>query len=106
MRCRKRTNTRPRESRSRVGKTAKERAIGRELKAKLISEELTVDVGGKNFVKKSIPETKKLLEKQIQKLEDVKKELNDNLENIGEEFSKILEEVQRQERQEGKGDGK
>jgi len=32
-------------------------------KTKLISEDLIVDIGGKNFVKKSIPEAKKIIEK-------------------------------------------
>ena len=43
--------------------------IGRGIfvKTKLLSEELTVDVGGKNFVKKSIPEAKKIINEQIKK---------------------------------------
>ena len=63
--------------------------IGRGIfvKTKLVSEDLTVDVGGKNFVKKSIPETKKLIEDQVKKLEEVKKELNDNLEGINNELT-------------------
>jgi prefoldin alpha subunit len=88
-----------------VGKKDKEifASIGKGIfaKAKLLSEELTVDIGGKNFVKKSIPETKEILQEQLEKLEDVKKELNDNLEKIGEEFTKILEEAQEQEKKEG-----
>ena len=63
-------------------------------KTKLLSEELTVDVGGKNFVKKSIPETKKIIESQIKKLEEVKIELNNNLEKTGEEFMKLMGEAQ------------
>ena len=55
-------------------------------KTKLLSEELTVDVGGKNFVKKSIDDTKKLINKQIKKLEDIKKDLEDNLEMLGREL--------------------
>jgi len=63
--------------------------IGRGIfvKTKLISENLTVDVGGKNFVKKSIPETKELINNQIKKLEEVKKELNENLEEINNELT-------------------
>ncbi|MCK5624635.1 prefoldin subunit alpha [Candidatus Pacearchaeota archaeon] len=63
--------------------------IGRGIfvKTKLASEELTVDVGGKNLVKKSIPETKKLIEDQIVKLDEVKKELNSNLESINNELT-------------------
>ena len=63
--------------------------IGRGIfvKTKLVSEDLTVDVGGKNFVKKSVPETKKLIEYQVKKLEEVKEELNDNLEEINHELT-------------------
>ena len=41
-------------------------------KTKLLSEELVVDVGGKNFVSKSIPETQKLIQDQLKKLKQVK----------------------------------
>lgn len=79
-----------------VGKEGKEilAPIGRGIfvKSKLISEKLTVDVGGRNFVKKTIPETKKIIEEQIKKLEDVKKDLNDNLEKLGGELMKVMEE--------------
>jgi len=76
--------------------------IGRGIfvKAKAISEELIVDVGGKNFVKKSIPKTKELIEKQIKKLEEIRNDLNNNLEEIGKELQKTLMEAQ------GKGNGK
>jgi prefoldin subunit 5 len=43
--------------------------------AKLTSEELLVDIGDKNFVKKSIPETKNILQGQLKKLDKVKEEL-------------------------------
>jgi len=74
--------------------------IGRGIfvKTKLISEDLTVDVGGKNFVKKSIPETKKLIEDQIKKLEDVKKELEDNLEEINNELTTTFMNAQKEEK--------
>jgi len=46
-----------------VGKEGQEimASIGKGIfaRAKLISEDLLVDIGGKNYVKKSIPETKK-----------------------------------------------
>lgn len=78
------------------GKTGKEilAPIGRGIfaKANLISEELTVDIGGGNMVKKSIPETKKLIENQIKKLEDVKNDLENNLEKVGKELEKVMGE--------------
>ena len=83
-----------------VGKEGKEilAPIGRGIfaKTKLISEDLTVDIGGKNFVKKSIPETKKLIEDQVKKLEEVKKELEDNLEKINEELTKTFMDAQKE----------
>ena len=57
-------------------------ALGRGIfvKAKLISEDLIVDIGDKNLVRKSIPETKKIIEEQIKKLGKVEEELEENLE--------------------------
>jgi len=58
--------------------------------AKLLSDELLVDIGNKNFVKKSIPETKKILQDQIKKLGKVKEELNGELEKINIELTKVF----------------
>jgi prefoldin alpha subunit len=81
-----------------VGKENKEilAPIGRGIfaKAKLISEELTVDIGGKNFVKKTIPETKELINEQIKKLEKVRKNLEETLERIDKELTKTMVEAQ------------
>jgi len=63
-------------------------------KAKLISEELIVAIGEKNYIKKSIPETKKLIQEQIKKLEIAKKELNNELDKINEEITKTIVEYQ------------
>ncbi|MFH1151840.1 MAG: prefoldin subunit alpha, partial [Nanoarchaeota archaeon] len=59
-------------------------------KTKLLSEELVVDVGGKNFVKKSIPETKELIKEQIKKLEDVKKDLENNMDMLRDELERVI----------------
>lgn len=61
-------------------------------KMKLLSEKLIVDVGGKNFVQKNIPETKKIIEGQITKLEDIRNELNNNLEKVGGELMGMIGE--------------
>jgi prefoldin alpha subunit len=61
-------------------------------KAKLISDELIVDVGGKNFVKKSVSETKKILKEQIIKLNEIKEELNNEMNKINEEVTKSFME--------------
>ena len=60
------------------------------VKAQLLSEELILDVGGKNFVKKDIPETKKIIEEQIKKLQEIKKELEEKLEEINKEMISLL----------------
>lgn len=62
-------------------------------KAKLLSEELIVGVGGGNMIKKSISETKEMIEKQVRKLEEVKNELNNNLEKVGKEVEKLIEQA-------------
>tara|TARA_Y100000031_G_C8199439_1_gene375459 strand:+ start:988 stop:1392 length:405 start_codon:yes stop_codon:yes gene_type:complete len=62
-------------------------------KAKLLSEELIVNIGDKTFVKKNISETKKIIEKQIEKLEEVKKELDKNLENVNGELRGLIKSV-------------
>ncbi len=65
--------------------------------AKVLSEELNVDIGNGNIVKKSIPETKKLIEEQIGKLGQVKGELDRNLEQLGEEITGMMNEAQKHE---------
>jgi len=62
------------------------------LKTKLLSEDLTVDIGNKTFVKKSIPEAQEMIKEQLGKLDDVKEELNDSLEKVSEEMQKVMEE--------------
>ena len=62
------------------------------VKTKLISEELTVDIGGGNFVTKTVPETKEMLDEQIKKLNSMKKELEKELEKIEEEITKVMGE--------------
>jgi len=65
------------------------------LKTKLLSEELVVDVGEKNFVKKTVPESQKIIETQIAKLGDLQKELADNLEKINAELTKTFMAAQK-----------
>jgi prefoldin alpha subunit len=64
------------------------------VKAKLLSEELTVDIGSGNFIKKSIPDTKALIEEQMEKLIQVKKELENNLQEMDKEISMMMNEAQ------------
>lgn len=78
-----------------VGKEIKA-PIGRGIfvDAKVLSEDLIVDVGGKNFVKKSIDETKSMIDEQVGKLQEIKSELKDNLEKLGEEMNRIISGAQ------------
>jgi prefoldin alpha subunit len=84
-----------------VGSTGKEifASVGKGIfiRAKLISEELNVDIGSGNLVKKSIPETKQLIEEQVNKLGDIKKELEHNLEELGEELGRMMNQTQETE---------
>lgn len=70
--------------------------IGRGIyaKAKLLSEDLIVDVGGKNFVNKSIPKTKELISEQLDKLGQVRDDLNCELEKINSELTNTFMEHQ------------
>jgi prefoldin alpha subunit len=63
-------------------------------KAKLVSEELLVDIGGGRFVKKTIPQTKELIRKQTVNLENIKKELEHSLEEINSEITRTFIESQ------------
>ncbi len=60
------------------------------IKTKITQEDLIVDVGGKNFVKKTVKETQELIGEQIKKLEDIRKDLEDRLEEINEELTKTF----------------
>jgi len=64
-------------------------------KTKLISEELIVDIGGKNFVKKSIPETQKIVKEQIKKLEEAREELNKASKEINKQLTETMFEYQK-----------
>lgn len=72
--------------------------IGRGIfaRAKLLSEELHVDIGEGNIVKKTIPETKEIISNQIKKLEDAKKELERAFEESNKELMKLVAEAQKQ----------
>jgi len=69
------------------------------VKAKMSSDELNVDVGNGNFVKKNIPETKELIGEQIRKLEGIRKELEQNLEEIGEEIKNIISQTHKHQKE-------
>ena len=82
------------------GSTGKEflAQIGRGIfvKAEIKSEDLTVNVGNKNLVKKSVPETKEILKEQIEKLEGVKKGLEEKMDEVQEEAKRLILEAQKE----------
>jgi len=63
-------------------------------KTKLLSENLIMDVGGKNFVEKNIPETQEIIKEQIKRLKEVKEELNENLESVNKETQNIIRDAE------------
>ena len=63
------------------------------VKAKILSEGLTVDVGGKNFAKKTVPETQEMIKRQIEKLEEIKKELDMNLREITKKIEILINKI-------------
>jgi len=64
------------------------------IKTRIISEELLVRIGGESLVKKSIPETAKIIEFQIVKLEDIKEELINEIEKLNKEAEKLLSSIE------------
>jgi prefoldin alpha subunit len=62
--------------------------------AKLNSEDLNVDIGDGNLIKKSIPDTKKLIGEQTKKLELIKEELEQSLQDIEKELTKMMNEME------------
>lgn len=60
------------------------------VKTKLLSEDLVVDIGGRNLVGKSITDTKKIISEQIEKLNQIKKELIERIEESGKELTRII----------------
>jgi len=70
------------------------------VKAKIVSEELNVNIGDNNFVNKSIPQTKELIMGQIKRLKDVEIELERNIEVTNNEFIEMIEEYRKIEKTE------
>jgi prefoldin alpha subunit len=68
------------------------------IKAKILSEDLTVNVGDNNFVNRDISETKTLIQDQIKKLKDVEIELEKSIEMTNNEFLELVQEYQKQEK--------
>ena len=59
-------------------------------------DKLTVYIGNNNFIKKSIPETKKIIEDQLKKLDNAVEEINNRLHALQSEIERLMEEVERE----------
>ncbi|RLG12332.1 prefoldin subunit alpha [Candidatus Pacearchaeota archaeon] len=64
------------------------------VKAKLLSEDLIVDIGDKNLIKKSIPDTQKIIANQIEKLKEARQELDKAMEEINTQLTQTMTESQ------------
>ncbi len=62
------------------------------IKSKIVSDDLLVDVGERNFVKKSVEETQKLINEQIEKLSEAGESLNIQIEEVSREGEKLMGE--------------
>lgn len=72
------------------------------LPVEIKEKKLIVDVGNKNFVKKTIPETKNIIEDQIKKLLDGKEKITEELEKLQERVNKLMLEIQKSQEEKEK----
>ncbi|MDA3836063.1 MAG: prefoldin subunit alpha [Nanoarchaeota archaeon] len=81
-----------------IGKEGEEilAPIGRGIlvKAKLLSEQLVVEIGEGTFIEKSIPDTKKLIATQSEKMKGAQTQIEDELEKINQEITETMREYQ------------
>jgi prefoldin alpha subunit len=64
------------------------------VKAKLLSEKLTVEIGEGVFVDKSIDDTKELIKKQQEKMNKAQKDIESELEKVNQEITSTMREFQ------------
>ena len=60
--------------------------------AQIKSKELIVEIGSKNFVKKTIPETKKIIDEQLKKLIEFKHQVMEGINGLQEQMNLVMEE--------------
>lgn len=58
--------------------------------AEIKDKTLSVEVGNKVFVKKSIPETKKIIEDQVQRLGSAREQIFDRIEDLKQEVNQLM----------------
>jgi len=69
-------------------------------KAKLLSEELIVNVGNGNLVEKTIDETKEIISNQEKRLKDSRENLEKELERINEKITETMKEYEKEVKKE------
>ena len=63
------------------------------LPVEIKDKKLIVEVGNKNFVKKTIPETKEIIEEQLNKLGTLRNQFSERVEAIEEEMKNLIKEI-------------
>jgi len=61
-------------------------------------KKLIVEVGKKNFVKKTIPETKNIIKEQLEKLISAKDQILERLDTLHKEIEIMMKEVEKSEK--------
>lgn len=72
------------------------------IKAKLLSDDLLVDIGEGAFVDKTISETQDLIRAQQEKLKLTQKDLDKELEKINEEITQLMVTFQKEREEQNK----
>ena len=68
--------------------------------AEIKDKTLSVEVGNKIFVKKSISETKKIIEEQINKLDEARQQIEDKIEELRYEVNQVMKSEKSEEKKE------
>ncbi len=63
------------------------------VKSKIMSNDFFVNIGERNFIKKDVDSTKETINKQIEKLEKIRDELNLKIEELTSELNKMVDEI-------------
>jgi len=65
------------------------------LPVEIKEKKLIVEVGNKNFVKKTIPQTKEIIEDQLKKLISAKDQILEKLEALQTEITRLMEKLEK-----------
>ncbi|MDD5192304.1 MAG: prefoldin subunit alpha [Candidatus Nanoarchaeia archaeon] len=70
--------------------------------AEIKDKKLSVEVGNKIFVKKTISETKKIIEEQIEKLNSAREQIEDKIDDLRNEVNQMMKSEKSEERKKDK----